>query len=105
MTIKTKLIIAGVGNFIDAMATYILTQYLGFIEINPTMDWMLQWPELAIAFKIISVTAILLFAYYTKRQKYINGFATFAAILYGAMGIYYLVIFPYAILFNLFGII
>lgn len=91
---KTKLIIAGIGNYIDAVATYILTQYYGFIELNPIMAWpLLRWPELIIVAKIIIVTSILLFAYYTKRQKYMNIFATFAALLYGSLGIYYIVFF------------
>ena len=91
--IKTKLIIAGVGNFIDAIATYILTQFLGFVELNPIMNWCLQWPEVAIVSKVVIVTSILLYVYNTKRSKYTNVLATFAAILYGTMGIYYLVIF------------
>lgn len=103
MNMKAKLIIAGVGNFIDAIATYILTQYLGLIELNPIMAWLLQWPEFAVVSKVVVVTSILLYAYNTKRQEYMNIFATLAAILYGTMGIYYLVIFPYAILFKLFG--
>jgi hypothetical protein len=90
---KTKLIIAGVGNIIDAVATSILTQYFGFFELNPIMAWLLQWPVFAMVSKVIIVTSILLFAYYTKRQQYMNIFATFAALLYGSMGIYYIVFF------------
>lgn len=90
---KTKLTIAGIGNIIDAVATFILTQYFGFLEINPIMAWLLQWPILAVVSKVIVVTGILLFAYYTKRQQYMNIFATFAALLYGSMGIYYIVFF------------
>lgn len=102
---KTKLIIAGIGNYIDAVATYILTQYYGFVELNPIMNWCLQWPEVAIVSKVVIVTSLLLYVYNTKRSKYTNALATFAAILYGTMGIYYLVIFPYTILFKLLGII
>ena len=94
---KTKLIIAGIGNFIDAIATYILTQFLGFTELNPIMNWCLQWPEVAVVSKVVVVTSLLLYAYSTKRQKYMNALATFAAVLYGGMGLYYIVIF--AILF------
>ena len=90
---KATLIIAGIGNIIDAVATFILTQYFGFLEINPIMAWLLQWPVLAVVSKVIVVTCILLFAYYTKRQRYMDIFATFAALLYGSMGIYYIVFF------------
>lgn len=93
MNMKTKLIIAGVGNFIDAIATFILTQRFSFMELNPIMAWLLQWPVFAMVSKVIVVTGILLFAYYTKRQQYMNIFATFAALLYGSMGIYYIVMF------------
>lgn len=93
MNMKTKLIIAGVGNFIDAIATYILIKYFGAVELNPIMMWLLQWPEFAVVSKIVVVTSILLYAYNTKRQEYMNIFATFAALLYGALGTYYIVMF------------
>ena len=90
---KTKLIIAYIGNIIDVVATLILTQYYGFIEINPFMAWLLQWPILAAVCKITAVTGILAFIYYTKRDKYTDLMASIAAGLYGGLGIYYIIIF------------
>lgn len=90
---KTKLIVAYIGNIIDVVATLILTQYYGFIEINPFMAWLLQWPILAVVCKITAVTSILAFIYYTKRDKYTNLMANIAAIIYGGLGLYYIIIF------------
>ena len=88
---KTKLIIAFIGNIIDAVATFILTQYFGFVELNPIMAWLLQWPVFTVVSKIIVVTSMLLYIYHTKRDKYVNTLATFAALLYGSLGVYYIV--------------
>lgn len=93
MTMKTKLMIAGTGNIIDAVATYILTQYYGFIELNPFMALLLQYPIFAVVSKIVVVTSILLFIYHTKRTRYVDALATFAATIYGSLAIYYIVFF------------
>ena len=93
MKVKTKLIIAGIGNFIDGISTFILTQFYGFQELNPLMLVLLQWPVLAITLKIIVVTSLLFYIYSKKDEKYINGLSTFAASFYGFMGIYYILIF------------
>lgn len=90
---KTKLYIAGAGNLIDAIATYILTQYYGAIELNPFMAWLLRYPEFAMILKVSIVTLILIYVYYSERTKYSNTLATFAAVLYGFMGLYYIVMF------------
>lgn len=90
---KTKLIIAFIGNIIDIVSTLILMRYYEFIEINPVMAWLLQWPVLAAACKIIAVTGILLFIYYTKRDKYTDLMANIAAMIYGGLGLYYIIIF------------
>ena len=90
---KTKLIMAYIGNIIDAAATLILTQYFGFRELNPIMAWMLQWPVLATIFKITVVTCVLAFLYNTKRSKHTEAIATVAAMLYGSLAMYYIVIF------------
>lgn len=90
---KTKLIIAYIGNIIDIVATLILTQHYGFVELNPVMAWLLQWPAIAAISKIIAVSSILLFIYYTKRDKYTDLMANIAAIIYGGLGLYYITIF------------
>lgn len=87
---KTKLIIAGIGNIIDAVATFILTQYFGFVELNPVVGLLLQHPMFFVSIKIIVVNSILLYAYHTKNDKYVDTFATFTASLYGGIGMYYI---------------
>lgn len=93
MSKKAKLIIAGIGNVIDIVATLILINYFGLVEVNPLMGWLLQWPWIAVATKLIAINGILLFLNFTKRKKYTDGLATFAAIMYGGLGTYYLLFF------------
>lgn len=90
---KTKLIIAYIGNIIDAAATLVLTQCFGFKEINPIMAWLLQWPVLATFFKIAVVTCVLVFLYNTERSKHTEAIATVAATLYGGLALYYIMVF------------
>lgn len=93
MTIKSRFIIAGIGNFIDAIATFILTQFYGFLEVNPIMAWLLQYPLLTVFLKITVVSSVLVYAYRQEHNKYTSILATFAACLYGAIAIYYIVFF------------
>ena len=90
---KTKLIIAGIGNLIDTIATYIVTQYYGAQELNPFMSWLLQWPKFAMALKFVIVTSLLVYTWYSERTKYSGMFATIAAWLYCSIGVYYIVYF------------
>ena len=96
---KTKLIIAGIGNLIDIFATFILTQYYNIPELNPFMAWLLQWPIFAMNLKFFIVSGILVFVWYSEHNKYTNFLANFAAILYGGVGAYYLIYFLSFILF------
>jgi hypothetical protein len=90
---KTKLIIAYIGNIIDVVATLILTQYYGFVEINPFMAWMLQWPFLAMSFKMMIMTGIVQYIYCAKKDKYTEMMANIVMIMYGGLGLYYITIF------------
>lgn len=90
---KTKLCIAGAGNLIDCLATFILTQYYGVPELNPFMAWMLQWPVFAMIIKLSVVSFVLIYAWYSEHNKYTETLATFASLLYGAIGVYYIVCF------------
>lgn len=88
---KTRLCIAGIGNLIDCIVTFIFTQYFGVPELNPFMAWLLQWPIFAMVFKMVVVTSVLVYAWRSEHNKYTEGLATFAAVLYGAVGLYYIV--------------
>ena len=88
---KTKLIIAWIGNLIDIFATlYLLNNYSYFYELNPLMRWLLQWPVLAIICKLVVVGGILIYIFCKLDAKYADIMANFAAILYGGLGVYYL---------------
>lgn len=93
MTIKSRFITAGIRNLIDAIATYILTQFYGFLEVNPIMAWLLQYPLLTVFLKITVASGVLIYAYRQEHNKYTSILATFAACLYGAIAIYYIVFF------------
>ena len=86
---KIKLAIAFVGNIIDAIATVILLQR-GFVELNPFMAWLLQWPMVAITCKVVAVTALLVYIWCKRGTKYVDELASFAAMLYGGLAVYYI---------------
>lgn len=87
---KIKLIVTWIGNLIDAVATIILTQRYGFLEINPFMAWFLKWPVLAMICKIVAITGVLIYIYHKRSTKYVDALASFAAALYGGLGVYYI---------------
>ena len=89
---KTKLIIAWIGNIIDAFSTVYLLSNHSFYEINPLMRWLLQWPILAVVCKLVVVGGILIYIYCKRNTKYANAMANFAALLYGGLGVYYLLL-------------
>lgn len=91
MSIKSKLIIAGIGNLIDTISTLIVVNYYGFIETNPVMAWLLQYPLAFIAVKILTVTGVLGFIWRTRTDKHANIMATIVAIVFSCIAVYYLV--------------
>lgn len=91
MSIKSKLIIAFLGNLIDTISTLIVVNYYGFIETNPVMAWLLQYPPAFIAVKILSVTGVLVFIWHTKTDKHANIMATVVATVFSCIAVYYLV--------------
>ena len=89
MKMKIKLIIAWIGNLIDAFATvYLLSNYSCFYEVNPFMAWLLQFPVLAVVCKLVVISVILAFLYYAERDKCTEAVAGFAAVWYGVIGVW-----------------
>lgn len=78
------LIIAGLGNFIDTLSTLYLYG-LGYVEANPVMALLLPHPWLFVLVKLTVMTALLLWLW--KRRA--KSAATVAAVVYGAVAMYY----------------
>lgn len=78
------LIIAGLGNVIDTLSTVYLHS-LGYVEANPVMALLLPHPWLFVLVKLCVFTALLLWLH--KRRA--KAAATLAAVVYGAVAIYY----------------
>lgn len=92
-----RLSIAFIGNIIDAIATVILCGK-GFVELNAAMAFLLQWP---ILFLIVKLTLGSGVVYYLSRQERDRNWeiaATVAAVIYGALGLYYIIWFLIMIL-------
>ncbi len=88
---KTKIRIAAIGNLIDAFATYILYTKFGFTELNLAMAFLLQWPILFLIVKLALGFGILYYLSKQEYNKYVEIAATTAAVLYGAIGLYYII--------------
>ena len=83
-------IIAYVGNIIDTVATLCLT-HLGYVEANPLMRPLLNFPTLFVVVKMYMMTAILCHLWKYRADRIAIRLAAFAAALYGAISIYYCV--------------
>lgn len=87
---KLRLCIAYIGNFIDLISTIYLTQ-LGFYEVNPFMRPLLAYPWLFSLVKLSAMTYVCLFLWKRKEDRHALPIATFAAVVYGLIAVYYMV--------------
>ena len=85
---KTRLIIAGLGNLIDTLSTVYLHR-LGYVEANPVMALLLSHPLLFILVKMAVFTALLLWLWHRREDRHAKPLAALAAIVYGAIAVYY----------------
>ena len=91
-----RLTLAIIGNLIDTVATLHLTN-LGYVEANPIMAWLLQWPLLFIAIKILAMTAVIILLWRDRHDKNTIIASWIASAVYGLIGIYYVFIFRFLI--------
>lgn len=92
MSMKKRLSIAWLGNLIDcASSLYVCSR--GFTEVNPVMARLLQWPPLFVLVKIGTMTALMPILWKNRTDKKAIAASWFAAILYGALSVYYVCIF------------
>lgn len=89
---RTLLTIAFLGNLIDTAATLYLSS-LGYIEANPVMAWLLQWPAVFAGVKIGAMTAVVWWLWKRRGDRNATLAATVAAMVYGAVSVYYIVFF------------
>ena len=85
---KTRLTIANLGNIIDTATTLYLFS-MGYPELNPAMAWLLQWPLLFGVVKICTMTVITALLWIYRDGKCVRFASWFAAIVYGAIAVYY----------------
>ena len=92
------LIIAYLGNIIDTVATlYLYSQ--GGRELNPFMAMLLKSPWMFAVVKISVVTLVVIRLWTCRESKNARIAAWVAAAIFGALSLYYCVIFAiYAIL-------
>lgn len=86
------LTIAFLGNLIDTAATLYLSS-LGYIEANPVMAWLLRWPAVFAGVKIGAMTAVVWWIWKRRGDRNAALAATVAAVIYGAVSVYYIVFF------------
>ena len=91
-SIKALLLTACLGNLIDTAATLYLSS-LGYIEANPVMAWLLRWPAVFAGVKIGAMTAVVWWIWKRRGDRYAAPAATVAAMVYGAVSVYYIVFF------------
>lgn len=87
---KLRLTIAFLGNLIDMVATLWLVS-LGYHEANPVMRWLLNYPILFVTVKLGLMAALLCYLWHERENKLAVIASWIAAVVYGAISIYYCV--------------
>lgn len=85
---KLLLLIAWLGNLIDTIATVYLTS-LGYVEANPIMAQLLNYPVIFVLVKIALMTGLCAYLWLKRLDKHAMPLAIDAAIIYGLITAYY----------------
>ena len=86
---RMLLFTAWLGNLADAAATVYLHGTYHYLETNPVMAWLLQWPWAFAFIKLTAMTAVVLWLWHGRRSRYAWAAAWVAAAVYGAVALYY----------------
>lgn len=89
---RIRLTLAFLGNLIDTAATLYLSNQ-GYMEANPVMAWLLRWPMVFAGVKIGVMTAVVWWIWKRRGDKKASAAARIAAVVYGAVSVYYIVFF------------
>jgi len=89
---KILLFTAWTGNAIDMASTVYLANH-GFVEANPAMGWLLNFPVLFVPVKLGAMTALLRWLWHNREDRHAKPLAALAAAVYGAIAVYYAVLF------------
>lgn len=89
---KVLLLIAWLGNLIDTIATVYLTS-IGYVEANPIMAQLLNYPLVFVIVKLLLMTGLCAYLWLKRTSKHSKPLAAFAATVYGAISIYYMLVF------------
>ena len=90
---KTRLIVAWLGNLIDTIATVYLTSYCDGMEINPISAVMLEKPFLFILVKVLMMTISAIFIWRFRDRPFFKVTSWMLFVEYLAVAIYYACIF------------
>lgn len=93
---KTPLLIAYLGNFIDMVSTLCLYG-LGYTELNPIMAPLLRFPAVFVFAKLFAMGCALHILWRNRAHRAAQRLAWLAAAVYGAISIYYCVFFAFLI--------
>ena len=97
---KTRLIIAWIGNLIDTVATLYLTIQFGGFELNPISAMLLQFPRLFIFVKLFSLTVAVIGIWIFRDRPFFKVASWILFIEYSAVALYYICIFLYLHLYT-----
>ena len=89
---ETRLIFTWVCNLADTVSTLYLFG-CGYTEVNPVMAWLLRWPAVFAGVKIGAMTAVVWWLWKRRGDPNAALAATAAAMVYGAVSVYYIVFF------------
>ena len=86
---RTLLITAWLGNAIDMVSTLYLVNR-GFVEANPVIRRVLEYPALFVLVKLGAMTALVFWLWHRREDRHAKPLATIAAAVYGLIAVYYI---------------
>jgi hypothetical protein len=93
---KIRLIIAWVCNLVDTAATLdLIRQYVDW-EINPISAWLLQWPPVFAAVKLVVMSIAVAFCWWQRNWRLCKAASWVLCVEYLAVAVYYMIV--YAVL-------
>lgn len=88
-----RLIIAWLCNFIDTAATLHLYLVYEGEELNPISAFLLQWPPLFVAYKLVLMTILVALLWWKREWKLCEVISWIFSIEYLLVAIYYMFVY------------
>ena len=85
-----RLLTAWLCNLFDIISTLYFYTYFEGEELNPISAWLLQWPPLFVAVKIVGMTVLIALLWHKKEWLFCRIIEWWLFVAYALITVYYL---------------